>query len=177
MSTQLELALANLAPVIFPADATFIRQVSELEEACFALPWPLREVRSFLALSGEVFGVPISHHGLVAFVGGRLAGYALATYRHEDTAIHRLATLAEFRGRGVARCLLAAIELRSWKREAGAIYCVVRESNLAGQLFFKACGFRAPAEEAIQPEAFPDHETGYVLVRELGRPAIVRIVE
>lgn len=153
------------------------RSITVMERMCMTHPWPLREVRAFLELSGEIPSVPMRHQCLVCVMGARLAGYALVTYRPEETQLHRLATLPDSRGRGVARCLLAAVDLHSRRRRAGAIYCVVRESNLAGQLCLKACGYRAPADNAIQHDAFVDGETGYVLIRDLGRPVQVRIVE
>lgn len=166
-------ACAALAPVIFAGDARFTAAVTQLEAACFMQPWPRCEVGGFLSLAGDVLGLGIAHQGLVALVGGRLAGYALLTHRREETQLHRLAVAPVFRRRSVGRRLLEEVGRESQRRRLAAIACVVREDNLDGLCFLRACGYRAPAAGAIQPDAFRDGATGIVMAHALASGTLV----
>ncbi len=163
--------------VIMPAHPHLVSSMVRLDRQAFAQSWPLRELRAFVALSEASIRAPMCHRSLVALEGGRLVGFLLGTLRREESQIHRLAVAASCRRRGIGR-RLAFHFLREARPSCSAISFLVRETNLGGLCFLRSIGFRTPGYGALQADAFPDGETGVVLLRQLAAvPFVVQRAE
>ncbi len=168
-------------PIIQPGYGALLDAIAAVDAACFSTPWERREIRAFLSFAeNQVVDVPIAHYCLVAMLGGKVAGFALATFRREESQVHRLAVLPSHRRRGVGSYLLKALELKALRRKSPGLSIMLRESNVAAQVWFREHGYRAPRTDALHPDAFPDGESALVMMRMFASafaPVKVRIVE
>lgn len=111
-------------------------EVARIEAASFAEPWGVEQFES--ALKSRTTS------GVVAEGSGGLAGFVLYGAGESEFTVLGLAVAPWARRVGVGRALLERVQEKvraGGKRRRVTIY--ERESNLAGQLFLRACGFRA----------------------------------
>lgn len=109
-----------------PNDAALILKI---ENACFSSPWSEGSVKD--ALSN-----PCSHFYL-AYVEGNLAGYLGLQIFSGEGYVTNIATLPEFRRRGVAKALIN----EALKNETEFITLEVRESNTPAINLYSSFGF------------------------------------
>ena len=131
--------------------ASHIPQVSEIEKACFSEPWSENSLS--LLTEGENFGV-------VALCEGRVVAYGGMTCVLDEGAVTNIATLPEYRQRGIARAVLKRMLHRAEERGIRAVFLEVRASNGAAKALylsegFEVCGvrknfYRHPNEDALQ---------------------------
>lgn len=114
-------------------------EIFGIEQACFEFPWReddfircLRQ-RNCIAMAAEVGDE------------GPLAGFVI--YELQSPRLHLLnfAVHPEHRRQGVGTALVNELKAKLSPRRRSQIWLEIRESNLAGQLFFRAAGFRATA--------------------------------
>jgi ribosomal protein S18 acetylase RimI-like enzyme len=85
---------------------------------------------------------------LLAFVDGTAVGLANCFYGFSTFAVrpllnvHDLAVVPAFRGRGVGRALLAAVDDRARARGCAKVTLEVREDNAPARGLYRAHGFR-----------------------------------
>ena len=85
---------------------------------------------------------------LLAFVEGAAVGLANCFYGFSTFAarpllnVHDLAVVPAFRGRGVGRALLAAVDDRARARGCAKVTLEVREDNVRARGLYRAHGFR-----------------------------------
>ena len=125
--------------------------VAQIEKLCFAEPWSEKSLE--LLLSGENFGV-------VALCDGRVAAYGGMTCVLDEGAVTNIATLPEYRQRGLGRAVLKEMLVLAEKRGINTVFLEVRVSNEpAKSLYlsegFELCGvrkgfYRHPNEDALQ---------------------------
>ncbi len=110
-------------------------EVLGIEHASFEYPWCEEEFLRVLRQRNCI--------GMVAEHGERIVGFMIYELHRNKIHVLDLATHYEFRRRGVGRQMIAKLvgKLSNQRRNRIALY--VRETNLAGQLFFRVSGFRA----------------------------------
>ena len=92
----------------------------------------------------QVFDPQSPANGHVAIAAGRIVAFCVTRILDEHTImLDNLAVLPEFRRLRVASRLLGDLEDRPMVRPPKRFRAVVRESNLAAQMFFKFAGWRA----------------------------------
>jgi predicted N-acetyltransferase YhbS len=125
---------------IAPADAA---AVAALVRAAFAaqsiitdpLPSALRVTEADVATHLRTGG------GAVADADGEIVGSALWTEQHRGLYLSRLAVAPAWRGRGIAKVLVAAAEAAAREKKLPGIHLSTRIPLLDNRQLFAACGF------------------------------------
>lgn len=82
--------------------------------------------------------------GMVAEINGdAVIGYMVYELHKYAIAITNMAVEPHFRRRGVGRAMVTKLKSKLSSHRRTSIDVLVRETNLAGQLFLRDCGFRA----------------------------------
>ncbi len=112
-------------------------EVLDIEGRCFQFPWTEEDFVRFLRQRNCI--------GMVAEHDDRVVGFML--YELHQTRIHVLnfSVAPEYQGRGVGSQMVATLIAKLSTQQRSRIVLGVRETNLAAQLFFRACGFQAVA--------------------------------
>lgn len=111
-------------------------RVEAIERASFPYPWARRDFLHALAC-GE---------GIICYAAeldGTLAGYLVRRMHVGRDVITNLAVAPEYRRQGVARALVADLQLRMHLTGRRKIVAEVADWNLDAQIFFRAMDFRA----------------------------------
>jgi ribosomal-protein-alanine N-acetyltransferase len=132
----------------WPADAAAL---ALLERRCFADPWSGEAFRSLLK-QREAFGV-------VAEMGGEIAGYGLARAVAGSGEILNVAVAPERRRQGLARAMLLSLLKGLGQRDVTEVFLEVRASNAAALALYQEHRFepvghrpdyyRRPREDAL----------------------------
>lgn len=112
-------------------------EVLRIEEASFAEPW---DERAFLAVLRDRSNVAIT---AASKKFGTVLGYAVYALHKRRLEILNLAVAPADRRYGVGRQILEKLQSKLAPDRRYKIAANVREDNLRGQQFFRACGFRA----------------------------------
>ena len=140
---------------IVPFRLRHLARILRIERASFgADAWPRRY---FLELHRDCGGLFV-----VAKVGGRIAGYAVACAEKRNAEISSLAVHPDYRRRGVADALM-----RHTLRELGAagvrrVELMVRTGNTAGAQLYRSLGFR---RVRVLPRYYEDGGDGFLMAR------------
>ena len=128
-------------------DERDLPEVLQIERDSFEEPWDEKKLRKYLRKRSSVFRV--------VELNGVLAGYALYAVQPEGfIEISSLAVAEDSRRQGCGTILLDFL-----KGYHIPIAFDVHESNLPGQLFFRACGCRATK---VIDNFYHDGETAYL---------------
>jgi ribosomal-protein-alanine N-acetyltransferase len=145
----------NRAIQIVPFRLRHLPRVLRIERASFgAEAWPRKY---FLDLYGDC-----RDFFIVAKLGGRIAGYAVACAEKRNAEIASLAVHPDYRRRGVADALMRHT-LRAL-RAAGVrrVALMVRTGNAAGAQLYRSLGFR---RVRIAPGYYEDGGDGILMAR------------
>jgi predicted N-acetyltransferase YhbS len=142
---------ADQTITVRPAIAADAALLSDLIVAAFsAYPVSLNPPSSALKESPDAIRAKFADHGAaIAEIGGSAVGCVLFT--PEDAAtlyLGRLAVLPSWRGRGIARALIAFVESEARRRGLSRVRLSVRIALPDNQRLFKACGFAETGREA-----------------------------
>lgn len=137
--------------------------VYAIEQAAFEFPWQLEDFHRCLRQRNCI--------GMVAEQGETVVGFML--YELHKTRLHLLNFAVRYTSRrqGVGRQMADALFGKLSEEKRTRITLEIRESNLAGQLFFKAMGFRATV---VLRDAYDDsEEDAYLFHYRIGTEASV----
>jgi ribosomal-protein-alanine N-acetyltransferase len=128
-------------------------EVSALERACYADPWPASAF-AVLPDNPRVFFTVAR-----AEPAGPITGYAISWYVLDEGELANLAVSAGLRRRGIGRALVQAVLSDARAREIRELYLEVRQSNAAARELYAAHEFeqvgrrkeyyRTPVEDAL----------------------------
>ena len=145
---------------IEPMTTETVAQGAAMEAAAFSTPWSEASIRAELDNEWALW--------LVALEGPALAGYLGVQYGPDGGDIMTIATAPEFRGKGVAKGLLAAMEERLREKRLQWLTLEVRPSNVAAVGLYQSQGFRQvgrrpryykkPTEDALLMTKFFEEE-------------------
>ncbi|MBS7263402.1 MAG: ribosomal protein S18-alanine N-acetyltransferase [Eubacteriales bacterium] len=112
----------------------YVNQVCELERACFAHPWTLRDITDQL---NSPFGLYY-----IAVEDGRVLGYVGSFMGADVVYINNVAVFAAVRRRGIATGLIEALKAGAREREATGLTLEVRSRNLPAIALYEKTGFQ-----------------------------------
>lgn len=143
-----------------PMTKETVAQVAALEAAAFSTPWSEASIRAELDNEWAIW--------LVALEGETLAGYLGVQFGPDGGDVMTIATAPEFRGKGVGKRLLAAMEERLTEKHLQWLTLEVRPSNAAAIRLYETQGFREvgrrpryykkPTEDALLMTKFFEEE-------------------
>jgi len=113
-----------------------IDQIMNIEELCYEYPWPREVFEEEIDQDGVGIGMVAEEEGLVV---GFLSGMTVADEFH----LHNIAVHPDFRGRGIGRGLVEAIESYCRQEDFQRIHLEVREDNEAARQLYLSMGFEA----------------------------------
>lgn len=110
-------------------------EILDIEKEAFAFPWSEDEFIRCLRQRNCI--------GMVAEHDDRIVGYMI--YELHKTRLHVLNFVVrhDYRRRGVGRRMVEQLKLKLRPNGRSRLLLEVRETNVAAQLFFRACGFKA----------------------------------
>ena len=117
-------------------DAESAKSAAELEKLCFSEPW---SEKSILEEAERGFFI-------AAYVGGAFAGYAGMTVVLDERDVCNIATMPQFRGRGVGMALTRALIESARQTGASVVMLEVRKSNSVAIALYEKAGFTLVGE-------------------------------
>ena len=110
-------------------------EVVQIEQQSFPLPWTEEEFLQTLKQR--------SHIGMVAEYGSTVVGFMIYELHMSRLDLHNFAVHPEFRRQYVGHRMIKRLIDKLSQQRRTHIRLHIRETNLDGQLFFRAQGFRA----------------------------------
>lgn len=110
-------------------------EIALLEKECFSEPWSETALQSLLPEEENGQG------GICAFENGVFGGYIGFLFSPPEGEVINLAVKSAFRRRGIAKCLLGALEQKARESAVNTLFLEVRESNLAARKCYEKAGF------------------------------------
>lgn len=127
-----------------------LAEMLAIESDSFDWPWNEDEFVRCLRQRNNI--------AMVAEVDGNVVGYMIYTLNPKWLTLLNIAVDAQFRRRGIGRQMIDKLVGKlHWQRRT-SLRLHVLETNLGGQVFFRACGFRAVA---IKDEWFNTDQPAY----------------
>lgn len=128
----------------------YIKDVAEIEKACFSKPWNEISIAAELKNEFSQFYIAVENGTAVGFVGL----YALTG----EADIVRVGVLPQYRNRGIARAVLS----KSLENVDGDVFLDVRESNAAAISLYRSMGFY---DTGVRKDYYSDPEENAVLMK------------
>lgn len=132
-----------------------IKQVTELEAACFSDPWSER-------LLADMLESPYDEAWVLVAEGEEIIAYANFRFLAGEGELMRIAVLPPFRGNGYSRKLMERLEESAIKQDADALTLEVREGNTPALNLYKSCGF---SQEAVRKNYYRNPTENAILMR------------
>ena len=130
-----------------------VKQVAEIEEQCFSVPWSRQGFLDSIAREDTIFLVAKEE------VSDKIMGYIGMYMSFEEGEITNVAVSLEYRNQGIGARLVRAIQLAGKERNLERIILEVRISNASALSLYKGNGFEElgirknfyekPVEDAI----------------------------
>ena len=132
-----------------------LARVLRIERASFGSDaWPRKYFLELYRDCRDVF--------VVAKVGGRIAGYAVACVEKRNAEIASLAVHPDYRRRGVADALMRHTLRELGAAGVGRVELMVRTGNTAGAQLYRSLGFRRVRRV---PRYYEDGGDGFLMAR------------
>jgi ribosomal-protein-alanine N-acetyltransferase len=127
--------------------------VLAIEDASFEFPWREEEFLYWLRRRNCI--------GMVAEYGERVVGFMVYELHDDRVVLLNFAVAPEFRRQSVGLQMLPYLIRKLSSHRRTQITLDIRESNLSGQQFFRACGFQAV--DVIREQYEDTGEDAYVM--------------
>ena len=140
---------------IVPFRLRHLERVVRIERASFgAEAWPRKYFLALYQACRDFF--------VVAKVGGRIAGYAVACVEKRNAEIASLAVHPDHRRRGVADALMRHTLRALGAAGCGRVELMVRTGNTGGAQLYRSLGFR---RVRMVPRYYEDGGDGFLMAR------------
>lgn len=128
----------------------YIKDVAQIEKACFSKPWDEISIAAELKNEFSEFYIAVENGTAVGFVGL----YVLTG----EADIVRVGVLPQYRNRGIARAVLT----KSLENVDGDVFLDVRESNVPAISLYRSLGFY---DTGVRKDYYSDPEENAVLMK------------
>ena len=132
-----------------------IDQLIAIEELCYNHPWPREAFEEEIERDDVGFGIVAEDEGMIV---GYLTGMAAIDEFH----LHNIAVHPDFRGRGVGRGLIEAVESWCKLKDCQRILLEVRKDNEAAQHLYLELGFESAG---IRKDYYGPSQDAYLYVK------------
>ncbi|MEM1982566.1 MAG: ribosomal protein S18-alanine N-acetyltransferase [Sulfolobales archaeon] len=147
------------AAVIREAKIEDIRYIVDIEKRSFKYPYPALAFITLMKLYPKYF--------LVCEYRGNVIGYVSAAIDRDGSGhIISIAVDPEYRGRGVGRLLMEAVESKCSKDGINRFKLEVAVSNLVAIKMYSSLGYRV---SGVMKNYYPDGEDAYLMIKDLIR--------
>ena len=119
--------------IIESMTSAHVSQIAELEKLCFSDPWSEKSIETELTCRLSAW--------LVALEGEQVVGYVGSQTVIDESDMMNIAVHPDFRRRGIAEALVAALEAALRQRGSRALTLEVRDSNVAAITLYEKLGF------------------------------------
>lgn len=109
-------------------------EIAAAEQKIFSDPWSEKDITSLISTAGSMC--------YTALTDGKVIGYLIGRQISPEGEIYRIATLPEYRSRGVAYRLLDYTVKCERGRGLENLFLEVREQNTPARQLYKSYGFR-----------------------------------
>lgn len=123
-------------PVFRALETSDLQALADAEREVLDPPWSPASLETF------VTGRRLPDLAPGVWIGGELAGYALAAWMGDRVELYRLGVRARFRRRGLARSLVASVVDAARRLEAPGVDLELRADNATAAALYVECGFR-----------------------------------
>ena len=120
--------------IIETMTAAHVSQIAELEKLCFSDPWSEKSIETELSCRLSYW--------LVAMEGEQVVGYVGSQTVIDASDMMNVAVHPDFRRRGIAEALVAALEDGLRQRGSRELTLEVRDSNVPAIALYEKMGFR-----------------------------------
>ena len=128
-------------------------EVLAIEHTSFDFPWCEEEFLRVLRQRNCI--------GMVAELGEQVVGFMIYELHKNKLHVLNFATHPEYRRQGIGRQMMSKLVAKLSSHRRTKIVLHVRETNLAGQLFYRAVGVKAV--EVVREHFADTGEDGYLL--------------
>ena len=137
---------------VTPWQANEIEEISRCEEACFAKPYSLKDIRELYESAHT--------RGFIARADGAFVGYASLMSVCEDGDILRVAVYPAWRRKGFARALMTALVAYAKEKDLEQIFLDVRVSNEAAIALYEGFAFE---KIGVRKKYYENGEDAYMM--------------
>lgn len=110
-------------------------RVLEIERQSFDSPWDAKDLSGCLAEKNVIC--------MVVEVEGRIIGFFIFACCKGHIDIYNLAVAPEYRRHGIGRMIVERLKTKLGQQGRHRLLVTISEWNLAAQIFYRSCGFRA----------------------------------
>lgn len=135
-----------------------IDQLIAIEELCYDHPWPREAFEEEIERDDVGISLVAEDEGLIV---GFLSGMAVV----DEFRLHNIAVHPDFRGRGVGRGLIEAVESLCQQRDFRRILLEVRKDNEVARRLYLGLGFEAAG---TRKDYYGLGQDAYLYVKYLG---------
>ena len=112
-----------------------VARVLEIENESFEYPWNEQQVVDFLRVRNQICRLMT--------INDLVVGYLFYSIHKDSFGVENIAVAKEYRRLGVGSGLVWRLVSRLHSERRSHVHCIVRESNLPAQQFFRGIGFLA----------------------------------
>ena len=135
-----------------------IDQLMAIEEMCYDHPWP-REAFSEEIEQDEVGA------GIVAEEDGIIVGYLTGLAVVDEFHLHNIAVHPDYRGQGIGRSLIEALEALCERKEYKRVILEVRKDNESARRLYLSRGFEAVG---IRKDYYGPGQDAHLYTKQIG---------
>lgn len=134
------------------------RDLAASDKKCFPDPWPAQFFVSEILADGRL-------NRLLVDPAGRMAAYLFCVWQYLDLHVLKVATLEEFRRRGLALRLMNIAEKHAEEMCGESLTLEVRRDNVSAISLYERLGY---TERGTRPHYYPNGEDAVIMTRRLG---------